>query len=365
MINEWEVWTPKTSTIIWRILGLLLLCLLWLRGHSSEVGVVLLLFLIVMALARWRFALSGWTVLIDQAACLVTIQFWPDAVFGLVMPVFEGMLIGQPWFVLPGLIWSIFYSQMSIPLAVALVQAGFSGWTIHGWFLETKVYRQEADRERRDRYELESLKGELLLANAQVARMAELSERNRIAQELHDDVGHELTAAVLALQAFEQLWREEDPLAKEMFLQAQQRLSNSALHLRETVHNMKPVKEMGIDGLKEICNRFTTCPINLEVYGDTSRVPVYLWSILEPCLKEALTNVVRHAKATRVNISLDVNPHIVRLSIHDDGVGSRGDSSGIGIRNLRQRARAVGGSVAIDTIEGFRLICVLPMEKNH
>ncbi|ABR49836.1 integral membrane sensor signal transduction histidine kinase [Alkaliphilus metalliredigens QYMF] len=364
MINEWEARTPRTSTIIWRILGLLLLCLLWLRGQNSEVGVVLLLFLTMMALARWRFALPGWTVIIDQGACLIMLPLWPYAAFGLVMPTFEGMLMGQPWYILPGLIGSLFFSETSIPLAGALIQAGFSGWTIRGWSQETNVYRQEADRERRDRYELESLKGELLLANVQVSRMAQLSERNRIAQELHDDVGHELTAAVLAVQAFEQLWKEEDPLAEDMFLQAKKRLSNSAHHLRETVHNMKPIKAIGIDRLEEICSGFTACPVNLKVYGDTSRVSAYLWSILEPCLKEALTNVLRHTKATKVEVSLDINPHIVRLSVHDDGVNSPGTGIGMGLRNLRQRARTVGGSVSTDATDGFRLVCVLPMEKE-
>ncbi|AKL95963.1 integral membrane sensor signal transduction histidine kinase [Clostridium aceticum] len=364
MTKEWEIWTPQASIVLWRILGLFLLCMLWLRDHDSEIGVVLLLFLMMMAVARWRFSLSGWMVIIDQAACLVTIPFWSYAAFGLAMPLFEGMLIGKLWFLVPGLIWMFIYFQMSIPLIAVLAVAVLSGWTIRSWSLETNIYRQEADQQRRDRYELESLKGELLLANVQTARMAELAERNRIAQELHDDVGHELTAAVLALQAFEQLWKEENPLARDMFVQAQQRLSNSALYLRERVHNMKPVMMIGLEGLKAICNGFTMCPIHFQSYGDTSSVPAYLWSILEPCLKEALTNAARHAKATKVNISLDVNPHIVRLSIHDDGIGGSGDSDGIGIRNLRQRAKAVGGSISIDTDEGFQLICVLPMEKR-
>lgn len=365
MLNKWEIWTPQTSIILWRILGLFLLSLLWLRDQGSEVGVVLLLFLIMMAVARWRFDLPGWIVIIDQIACLITIPFWPYAVFGLAMPLFEGMFIGKPWLFIPGFLWIVIYYQGPIAVIAIMTLAAFSGWVIRGWYLETNRYMKEADQQRRDRYELENLKGELLLANVQAARMAELSERNRIAQELHDDVGHEITAAVLALQAFEQLWREENPLAKDMFLQAKQRLSNSAGHLRETVHNIKPITAIGVDGLKEICYGFTACPINFQVYGDTTRVPAYLWSILEPCLKEALTNVIRHAKATRIDISLDINPHIIRLSIHDDGIGSKRNGEGIGIRNLRQRARAVGGSVSIDDTNGFQLICVLPLQEDY
>jgi len=148
-----------------------------------------------------------------------------------------------------------------------------------------------------------------------------------------------------------------------MFVKAKERLSNSAFQLRETVHNMKPIRTMGIDSLNEICNQFTHCPINFQIYGDTSIVPVYLWSILEPCLKEALTNLTRHAKATKVEVSLVVSRHIVRLSVYNDGVSSRNYNAGIGLRNLRQRAKSVGGNVSIDTTDGFRLICVLPIEE--
>jgi len=293
------------------------------------------------------------------------IPFWEDASYGLAFPLFEAMLLGKPGLILPGFIWIIAYAPISIPLYTLLIQAGFSGWIIRNWTIETNLYRQEADQQRRDRYELEKLKGELICANTQVARMAELSERNRIARKLHDDVGHEITAAVLALQAFEQLWKEEDAMAKEMLIKSKERLLNSSLYLRETVHNMKPVQAIGIDRLQDICNGFTTCPINFQVYGDTSMIPVYLWSILEPCLKEALTNVVRHSKATKVEVSIDINPNIVRLYIYNDGINKGQTVGGTGIRNLRQRARAVGGSISVDSSDVFKLICVLPINERR
>lgn len=358
------IWTPKNSTILWRILGLLLLSVLWLKSNDSEGGVVLLLFLIMMTLIRWRFSLPSWTVVMDQAACLITVPFWPNASYGLALALFEVMIQGKPWLMIPGITWIILYDLISIPLSILLLQSGLSGWMIRSWTIERNLYRQEADQQRRDRYELEELKGELILANAQVARMAEISERNRIAQKLHDDVGHEITAAILALQAFEQLWKEEDKVAEEMFLKAKERLFNSSLYLRETVHNMKPVQAMGVGRLQDICNGFTACPVDFQIYGDTARIPIYLWSILEPCLKEALTNVVRHSEATKVEISLDVTPNIVRLYIYNDGIKDVQTAGGTGLRNLRHRAQAVGGSISIDSRNGFRLICVLPMNEG-
>ncbi|WP_078378924.1 sensor histidine kinase [Sutcliffiella halmapala] len=358
-----EIWNPKTSTLLWRVLGLLLLSLFWLTSQSSEFGVILLLFLAVMALARWRFSLPGWTVLIDQAACLMMLFSWEDAWLALSLPIFEAFRSGKKRYLIPSLIALLFYAELSIALISLSVLAAFSGLVIRSWEQQMEQYRLEVDRERRTRYELEVLKRELLLANAKAARTAELTERNRISQELHDHVGHELTGATLALQAFEQLWEENDPQAKDFFGQLKERLFKSTQDLRETVHNMKPVKPLGIDVLEEVCRAFTAYPIDFKVYGNTEKIPVYLWSILEPCLKETLTNVSRHANATKVEVSLDVSESIVRLAVYNDGETSGTlTSGGVGLRNLRQRAKSVGGSVAFHTKDGFQFVCVLPIE---
>ncbi|WP_269758386.1 sensor histidine kinase [Thalassobacillus sp. C254] len=309
MMDLKEKWTSGAVVLICRSLGLLLLFLLWLRSDGSEAGIILLVFLAVMSIARWRFNVPESAVLVDQVACFVAFIFWPPAVFLLALPLFEAFLARCLWCSIPVIIFVfVFPEAVTLSLITVFIQAGVTGAIIGGWREETKKYQREADRQRKDRYELENLKEELLAANVQGVRMAELSERNRIAQQLHDEVGHELTASVLALQAFEQLWKEGDPASEEMFAQAQQRINNSAFHLRETVHNMKPVKELGIDGLEEICRRFELCAVRLHVYGDTSTVPSHLWTVLYPCLKEGLTNIFRHAvNPTKVEVTLDIS----------------------------------------------------------
>lgn len=366
MQRKLEIWTPKNSIVIARIIGLFLLLILWIRGDGSEVGIALLLFLMIMSLIRWRLIIPNWVILIDQLACMIAIPLWKEASYCLIIPLFEAMTIGKSLLSLPSLIYIITFNILSFPLIISFILAGFIGKIINGWLNDTRIYRQDLDKQRHDRYELEELKGELLIANSQVARMAELSERNRIAQELHDNVGHELTAALLALQAFEQLWIEEDPLASDMFQQTKERLNNSATQLRETVHNMKPLEVMGINRFKDICNGYSNLKVDFSIFGDSSTVPVHLWSILEPCLKEALTNVSRHSQGTKVVVTMDINPHIVRLSVVDNGVGSKSDSVGIGIRNLRQRAQSVGGNISTKSSNnGFHLICVLPMDREE
>lgn len=356
--------TPLTSASLWRFIGILLLAINWLSIANSKLGVLLLLVLSIMAIARWLYELPGWTVLIDQLACLLVMPYWPVAGYALALPLFEATLVGKPWLFVPGLIGIVGGIGLSILMVFLFLQAIFTAWIIRQWSLEAGAFRTEADSQRRNRYELERLKTELVTANIQSVRLAELAERNRLAQELHDDVGHELTGAVLALQAFEHLWQEQDPQAVDMFKQLSERLTNSAVRLRDTVHNIKPIEPVGVGRLQRICQEFTASPVDFRVYGDSGMVPVYLWNVLEPCLKESLTNVFRHATPTRVDVSLDISQHIVRLCIYNDGVVSTSSSRGIGLQSLRQRAQSVGGSLSVDNRGGFRVVCVLPISPE-
>ncbi|MFD1066348.1 sensor histidine kinase [Oceanobacillus locisalsi] len=364
--NKYEVLTPTVCTFIWRSLAVFFLGFYWMISDGEEAGILSLLFLIIMALARWRIEMPAWTTLFDQAICMVAVTFWPGAWFALAIPVFEAALKGRPWFVIPSVIFLVMEAQSLLILIMILLLAAFAGIAFYSWSKSIDLYKKEADMERRYRYELESFKRELLLASTQTAKMAKLEERNRISKSLHDHVGHELTGAILALTAFEQLWKEGEPQAEKLFLQAKERFTESSRHLRETVHNMKPVSAIGIESFKEITEQFTMCPLLLNIFGDTSKVSSYLWGILEPALKESLTNVTRHSEATQVKVSLDVSESIVRLSIFNDGALKDSGGHGIGIRNLRQRAQSVGGSLSASSVkEGFQLVCVLPLEKDE
>lgn len=348
------------SIIVFRGLTWLLLAAYWLGDSGEEIGAVLLVILLLGVVARWRFTLPAWTVLMEQLACAMVAIFWPGALLGLTLPLFETVRLGQPWFFLPGLI-SLVLLPFPVAYGVLLLATSMGALMVRSWSLESQYYRREADQQRRDRYELERLKTDLLQATIETTRLAELAERHRLAQELHDDIGHELTGAVLALQAFEPLWQENDPLAAQMLVQAQTRLQSSAKKLRQTAHNIHPLDPVGLERLEEICTGFQTCPLFFRAYGDDRLVPSFLWHLLEVCLKEGLTNAIRHAQPSQVFVELDINPHILRLSIENDGVVETQTGSGLGLRHLRQRVKAVGGSISTDVADRYRLVCVLPL----
>jgi two-component system, NarL family, sensor histidine kinase DesK len=370
---------PPGAALLWRLLGELFLCVLWIRGPDRPLGLIVILFLCIMSLARWRFPLPAWTVLLDQAACAAFLQYWPDASFGLALPVFDAMFAAGPWFALPVIGVMIGWHLWGLALAAALCLSAGAGMTVLLWARAVERLRREADADRREKYELARLKDDLLVANLQTARTAELAERARIARDLHDHLGHELTAADLALRAFGQLWKDGDAQAPELLAQAGRRIAEGIGVLRATVAGMSLGREPGVGGLEEICRTLCDPPPALAVHGNADLVQPHSWSVLEPCLKEGLTNAVRHGTPGTVSVSLDIGPRIVRLCVHNTpGSGGRtgpqtlgktprapGEAGGVGLRSLRQRARAVGGSLTTDTTDGFRLICVLPLYGPH
>jgi signal transduction histidine kinase len=97
-------------------------------------------------------------------------------------------------------------------------------------------------------------------------------------------------------------------------------------------------------------------------------VPVHVWNVLESCLNEALTNIGKHAHPTQITVALDATPHIVRLSIENDGVPvtEKKRSMGTGLRNIRHRLAGIGGTLAVaeDKAHVFHVVCVVPLKAD-
>jgi two-component system sensor histidine kinase DesK len=359
-MDRGESLTPSSFRLVCRLACEALLLAHWLTGEGTA-GLLLILSLLVLSVARWRFPLPAWTTLADQALCVVALPAWPGAVFALTLPVFDATSAGRPWYALPGLAVLAFLSRWSLGLAALFAGALLCGAGAAFWSRQVLHLRREADAERGDRLEGERLREELAHDSARAARIAQLSERARIARDLHDHAGHEIIAAQLGLDAFEQLWREGDPQAGELLAQARGRLQEGMGILRATVRGLAPAKGTGLESLDEICRTFADPPVRLGMTGDAGAVPPYAWAVLEPCLKEGLTNAARHGTSSDIEATLDVAPRVVRLCVASRGPGAKAGAPGFGLRSLQQRARAVGGNVATDTRDGFRLICVLPL----
>ncbi|MCL2386922.1 MAG: histidine kinase [Defluviitaleaceae bacterium] len=347
----------KTFYITIMIFGFCLLFVQWfafsLGGETA--GFFLILTMVCLSLFRWRFPRYKWTVLFDCLLCVV-INPW-----ALILALFAGFYY-RVYFV--G-IAVIFAAVVSLEISAIVALGGIGGLFLGLWEKECERSLSRRDTEAGRYYELESLQSDLLSATAQIERMTVVSERARIAREIHDNAGHEIVAAFISLQtARGEMDSTTSETALRLYDSALERLDVGVNKIREAVHNLAPVTALEVDALREICEKFPST-VAFNIFGNTNNVPVHIWSTLEACLSEALTNAAKHAKGKNVTVNLDATPHIIRLCVENKTSGIKA-KTGSGLRNLRHRAAAVGGSLSSDASDGnFRVICVIPLRNER
>ena len=231
------------------------------------------------------------------------------------------------------------------------------------------MHRVERER-RREAVEAERAQAERnleLQRKAQEAELAAQQERDRVAQSVYALSLNLETAAELAD-------REEGPL--------RQRLGNlvtlskqTLLEIRQYIFDIKPLLsgESDLNAVAENqVKEFRTVariPTELSVTGRPGRLPVTAATGLYRILQEALANVLKHADASRVDVTLSFDEDEVRLSVSDDGVGVDldGAAPGYGLENMRQRAEELGGRFEISGENGVgtTVDVTLPVKRGE
>ncbi|MEM7096492.1 MAG: histidine kinase [Actinomycetota bacterium] len=184
-------------------------------------------------------------------------------------------------------------------------------------------------------------------------RLALSDERQRVARDVHDVLGHSLTAIVLKAQVVDRLLEQvepEDVATRSTLAQAQEHLaeldsvSRRALaEIRSTVGGLRSADLA--DELTAARAVLLDAGVTLTIAGDAAGVDEPLRSVLGWVVREAVTNVVRHADAGRCSITLGDREGVL-LQVHDDGIGMT-DDEGNGLTGLRERVAAAGAELRI------------------
>jgi two-component system sensor histidine kinase DesK len=198
----------------------------------------------------------------------------------------------------------------------------------------------------------------LRLANDEIEHLAKVAERERIARDMHDVLGHTLSLITLKSELARKLV-DRDPQAAKQEMQDVETASRAALaDVREAIRGYRS------DGIFAELARARAALETAGVAVECDTVPVPLSpaqeSVLALALREAVTNVVRHAAASRCNVSLKRSEALCTLEVADDGRGAAGPE-GNGLRGMRERLEALGGSLRLLTSNGTRLIIDLPL----
>lgn len=206
---------------------------------------------------------------------------------------------------------------------------------------------------------------------------ATLRERNRIAREIHDNVGHVLSRSILMTAACKTINKDEAlaPLLENL----EASLNDAMNSIRSSVHDLHDDAVDLEDAIKGLVKDFTFCPVTLT-YDMSRQVPREVKYSLISITKEGLSNVMRHSNADSVNILLREHPALYQLCIEDNGtLGSKipdiqtdADSNkmetvsgGMGLSNIRDRVKALGGTVQITQEKGFRIFVTIPKSGSN
>lgn len=214
---------------------------------------------------------------------------------------------------------------------------------------------------------------ELQVVHDQLHDLAVAEERNRLAREIHDGLGHYLTATTMQIQGARALLENTDtasqvPTALNALNKAETLLQEALTDVRRSVGALRAAPTgnrplpAAIGNLVAECRAMAGLEVQFDLVGLARPLNLQIELTLYRVAQEGLTNVRKHARAGRVEVVLTYANDKVGLSISDDGQGMGETSNGYGLLGLRERVQLVGGQVNIRTApeQGFRLEVEIP-----
>ncbi|MCX7592309.1 MAG: sensor histidine kinase [Fischerella sp.] len=225
--------------------------------------------------------------------------------------------------------------------------------------------------ERQSREELAIANKKLRQYALRIENHATLEERNRIAREIHDSLGHSLTALNLQLETALKLWQTNPEKAKTFLARAKELGSKSLQDVRQSVSAMRshPLQEQSLEqaiaGLAENMHRATgvlpICQITIS-----RPIPPEISTPVYRIIQESFTNIYKHAQAKEVKLELTINKDL-KLIVKDNGKGFdlEQNTTGFGLQSMRDRTLALGGKFQIHSTpgSGCQIIVDIPLPR--
>jgi signal transduction histidine kinase len=251
----------------------------------------------------------------------------------------------------------VYIEPLGFPPLIGLLQAmGYMGFSSFVFVIALVARRQAEARDEQRR-----LNAELRATRALLAESARVNERTRISRELHDLLGHQLTALALNLEVAGHL--AEGPAldhVKRSHGLAKLLLTN----VREVVSQLRETGAIDLAAaLRPLTEHVPSLDIQLEIEEPLNVEDPQRAHVLLRCTQEIITNTVRHAGAQHLWIRVwREAPDVLVIEARDDGVGAEAVNVGNGLRGMRERLEQCGGALQIETRrgEGFCLRASVP-----
>jgi two-component system sensor histidine kinase DesK len=198
-------------------------------------------------------------------------------------------------------------------------------------------------------------------ANEEIENLAKVAERERIARDLHDVLGHTLSVITLKSELASKLM-DRDPQRAGKEIREVEQISRQALSdVRDAIRGYR---SQGLAAeLAQAKTTLETAGLSVQCDAATTvKLPAVQESVLSLAVREAVTNVVRHAQARTCRMRLEQQNGSCRLEIQDDGCGTS-NGEGNGLRGMRERIEMLGGTLKRSTDAGTTLTITLPLKE--
>ena len=215
---------------------------------------------------------------------------------------------------------------------------------------------------------LQDANARLLQAQDHELRAAALSERTRIAREIHDGVGHVLTRLLLQVKALQVTHRDEPGVVADLAT-LDSDLGEALDSMRRSVHALSEEGEELATSLNLLGSRCGIAKVDVDCSTQTEPPPAVARCVVA-VVREALTNAARHGRATSARVAVTDYPAFWQVTVDNDGVVPPGDeplvdgdkNAGLGLRSMTERVEALGGRVRITPRPRFTVFATIPRD---
>ncbi len=221
--------------------------------------------------------------------------------------------------------------------------------------LKKNIYKKEHQMQ-------EEMRKSLLQAENQL-----LEERAQLSQTLHDKLGHNINGSVYQLEAIKVIMDKEPDTSKRMIQGVIDQLRTGMDEIRAILRKERPKKyRLATIQLEKLCEDCVSKGVDAKLVteGDLSKVPDKYLEIVLDNAYEAVSNAMKYARCTKIEIKIHVLNQMIRCSISDNGIGCKEIEDGMGISGMRRRVRDVNGVLDFETEAGFTINMLLPINEG-
>lgn len=226
--------------------------------------------------------------------------------------------------------------------------------------LENELRRTQDDSKERDLLLTEKNRTLLEKQDYEIYT-ATLRERNRIAREIHDNVGHLLSRSILLVGAAKTV--NQDAALSPTLDSLDDSLNLAMDSIRKSVHDLHDEAVNMEEAIRMLIKDFSFCPVEFA-FDCSPAVPKEVKYSFISIVKEGLANIIRHSSATKASVRLQEHPALYQLCITDNGTGVKSPfcESGMGLSNMRERIAKLHGQIHFYTENGFQIWITVPKE---